>query len=89
MNTEVLAIQFKNANIMFFIFSLILRGQKLEPGRDLAQYGIENGTIIFLVKKSKNEIEAMVKNKLEKFRQESNQCLALQTQYLKHFSGML
>ena len=73
---------------MIFIFSLIFRGQKLEPGHDLAQYGIENGTIIFLVKKSKNEVEAMMKNQWDKFKQQSNQYLALQNQFLTHFSGM-
>ena len=74
---------------MIFIFRLIFKGHRLVPGKDLAQYGIVDGATIFLVRKSKSEIEAMMNAQYEKFQSSKDQYLALQGQYFNFFSGML
>ena len=68
---------------------MVHRGQKLEDGNNLSHYNIAENSTIWIIKKTKEEIEKMVESRFEQCQEQMKSFQSLNNQYLKMFSGNL
>ena len=66
---------------------LIFNAKELKSGNDLKTYGVTNGSNVWLVRRTKAEIEDMLKNQLQNWELENDKYQSIQFQYEKLFSS--